>query len=304
MSRTRYWIVQTALFVVLGWGTLSGEAQETRRGNPGMQVQSSITAIVSYDGRNANGSLLQFRHLGTGFLATESGWLITLKHVLAARPQDTAFSILAFANPSKMTPLPVVEGPIYPAGAEGESDLCLVKIGRKPSQLKPVDFGFEVRTARDGSVELDSHVLPCDELGLYATLLGDAAIGPTAPNVVHRYARKGIVSSITESGNGDQFYFLDVVGFSGYSGGPVFRWSTGGVFGIVTTLEARQQQFEQDGGDENQFKTYLMHGIRAVDIRMCVERLIARGETLRFIDPLTGERFQYSMQHGKQSVTE
>ncbi len=279
-------------------------AQETRRGNPGMRVQSGITAIVSYDTQKASDRLHRFQHLGTGFLATDSGWLITLRHVLAARPTDTTFTILAFVEQAKMTPLPVIDGPIYPSNPGGTSDLCLLKIGRKPPQLKPVDFSFQVRIGRDGNVQLDSCTLPCDELGLYATLLGDAAVGPTAPMVVHRYARKGIVSSITGSPNGENYYFLDVVGFSGYSGGPVFRWNTGGVFGIVTTLEARQQQFTEDGGDENHFDTYLMHGIRAVDLRRGVQMLIGRGETVRFVDPVTGERFQYSMQHGKQSIPE
>jgi len=54
-----------------------------------------------------------FRHMGTGFLATNTGWILTLEHVLASNPEGATFSVLAFIGPNKVTELPVIEGPIY-----------------------------------------------------------------------------------------------------------------------------------------------------------------------------------------------
>jgi hypothetical protein len=293
------------IFVLISAAAARAEAgQPTTQGlraNPGLRVQSALVAIVSWDIENRPGGPLRFHHLGTGFLATETGWIVTLGHVLAARPENATYSVIAFVSERKVTELPVVEGPFYPSDSSKTADLCLLKVGRVPPQMNPVDFACRVETAKQDGIRSSNRVSPCDEIGVYATLLEDLASTPERASVIHRYARKGIVSAISPFEGREEVYFLDVVGFSGYSGGPVFRWDTGSVLAVVTSLEARQQRFNE-GDPQNDFNTYFMHGIRAVPVTRCVDVLLGRGETVRFVDPGTSERFQFSLSHGRQPV--
>ena len=298
----RHYQLGVFLLLVSASGAASDESTaQGYRVNSGLRVRSALVTIVTWDVENRPGQPLGFRHLGSGFLATETGWIVTLGHVLADRPANVTCSVIAFAGQGKMTELPVVEGPLYPPASETATDLCLLRVKRILPGLDPVDFAYRVRTTKEGRIRLSDQVLPCDEVGVYATLLEDAVPTPGRASVINRYARKGIVSALSRFRGQEDVYFLDVVGVSGYSGGPVFRWDTGAVIGVVTALEARRQRFE-DENPQNHIDAYFMHGLRAVRVKRCVDLLLRRGETLRFIDPFTGERFQFSLRQGHQPV--
>ena len=271
------------------------------RPNPGLNVQSSLVALISWESDNRPGQPPRYRHLGTGFLATDTGWIISLRHVLAARPENATFSVLALVRENIATELPVIEGPFFPPNAEEITGLCLLKVNRVPPQLNPVEFGYRVEITDEGALHVHNQVFPCDEIGVYATLREDLPSATDRISVVRPYARKGIVSAVSQLNEREDLYFLDVSGFSGYSGGPVFQWDTGGVFAVVTGLEARQQRFEKESG-ETDIGTYLMHGTRAVRVSECIRELLRRGETIRFVEPVTNERFQYSHKRGRQPL--
>jgi len=277
--------------------------ERSRRPGPSVEVGASLLGLVSWEPDNSPGSPVMFRHMGTGFLATDTGWILTLEHVLASNPEEATFAVLAFIGPNKVTELPVTEGPIYQPNIDESIGMALLKVGRVPPQLHPVAFGYNFTMAADNTLNLANEIFPGDEVGVYATLQEFVQAVPVRASIIRPYVRKGIVSAISYHDDKEAFYFLDLVGFSGYSGGPVFRWENGGVIGIVTSLEARQQHIEQEG-DESPVDTYWMHGVRAVPINRCIQELLSRGETVRFIDPNTGERFQYSYANGRQPANE
>jgi len=282
-------------------GTAEGEDGPERSHHPvpAVEVGASLVGFVSWEPDNPPGSPAMFRHMGTGFLATNTGWILTLEHVLASNPEGATFSVLAFIGPNKVTELPVIEGPIYQPNIDQSIGMALLKVGRVPPQLHPVAFGYNYTMAPDNTLNLTNGIYPGDEVGVYATLQEILQTFPKRVSIIRPYVRKGIVSAISYYNEMESFYFLDLVGFSGYSGGPVFRWEDGGVIGIVTSLEARQQQIEQEGS-KNPVDTYWMHGVRAVPVNRCIQELLSRGEMVRFIDPNTGERFQYSYANGRQ----
>ena len=83
------------------------------RVKPGLAVGSALVGLISWEPTEKPGDTPLYRHMGTGFLATETGWIVTLKHVIANQPKDATFSILAFVDKGKVTELPVIEGPLF-----------------------------------------------------------------------------------------------------------------------------------------------------------------------------------------------
>ena len=189
-----------------------------------------------------------------------------------------------------------------PPNAKEITGLCLLKVSRVPPQLKPVDFSYRVETDEKGGVRVFNKVFPCDEIGIYATVQEDVESAKGRASIIHPYVRKGIVSAVSWAPGREDIYFLDVAGFFGYSGGPVYFAGTMALFLELSPAWKPGSSISMKTALRKSSITYWRHGVRAVRVSSCIQELLGRGETLRFIEPVTGERFTFSYKTGKTSI--
>jgi putative serine protease PepD len=166
------------------------------------------------------GTLAQGESIGSGFVITTDGYILTNEHVLSEVPDRSVRVTLSDAT---VLPARVV-------GRDPESDLAVMKVDR--TDLRPVQFG-------------DSN----------AVAVGDGVLAIGAPLALSGTVTAGIVSSLdrtieTRDIGGVQRYYAaiqtDAAVNKGNSGGPLFDYA-GRVIGINSVIKSLVDQSGEAG---------------------------------------------------------
>jgi putative serine protease PepD len=202
--------------VVLGAPHASGGGQlPAANGSTAALVARVMPSVVTVEGATNRGA-----SLGSGFVLTSTGYLLTNDHVLTDVP-DTAIAVTL----SDDTVLPA-----RLVGRDPESDLAVLKVDR--TDLKPVDIGDSDRVS-----------------------VGDDVLAIGAPLALSGTVTRGIVSALdrplsTRDTDGvDRYYAAiqtDAAVNRGNSGGPLFD-ASGRVIGVNAVIKSTVENTEEAG---------------------------------------------------------
>lgn len=201
--------------VVLGAGGGGAQAPARTPHSLAALVARVMPSVVTVEGAGAQGS-----SLGSGFIITSDGHLLTNEHVVAGVPDEAVRVTLA---DSTVLPARVV-------GRDPESDIAVLKVDR--TDLQPVEFG-------------DSD----------AVRVGDGVIAIGSPLALSGTVTAGIVSALdrtiqTRDLGGVQRYYAaiqtDAAVNRGNSGGPLFDLA-GRVIGVNAVIRSVGSEGDQAG---------------------------------------------------------
>ena len=184
-------------------------------GSTAALVARVMPSVVTVEGASNRGA-----SLGSGFVLTATGNVLTNDHVLTDVP-DTAIAV-TLAD-STVLPARIV-------GRDPESDLAVLKVDR--TDLKPVEIGDSDQVA-----------------------VGDDVIAIGAPLALSGTVTRGIVSAVDrpistrDSGGVDRYYAAiqtDAAVNRGNSGGPLFD-ASGRVIGVNAVIKSTVENTEEAG---------------------------------------------------------
>jgi len=203
--------------VVLGapHTTGSGGQLPAAAGSTAALVSRVMPSVVTVQGSTGQGA-----SLGSGFVITTNGYVLTNEHVLTGVP-DTSVAVT------------LADGTVLPGrvtGRDPESDLAVVKVDR--TDLKPVEFG-------------DSDQVQ----------VGDDVLAIGSPLALQGTVTRGIVSALDrpiatqDAGGVDRYYAAiqtDAAVNRGNSGGPLFD-AQGRVIGVNAVIKTAVENTEEAG---------------------------------------------------------
>jgi putative serine protease PepD len=201
---------------VLGAGPRGAEAPPTRTtGSVPAIVARVMPSVVTVEGVGAQGE-----SLGSGFLLTADGYVLTNEHVVAEVPDRSV--VVTFADATSL--------PARVVGRDPESDLAVVKVDKRG--LRPVTLG-------------DSD----------AVAVGDSVLAIGSPLALTGTVTEGIVSALDRTiethdvGGVERYYAAiqtDAAVNRGNSGGPLFDLA-GRVIGINSVIKSLSTDGQEAG---------------------------------------------------------
>jgi putative serine protease PepD len=199
--------------VVLGSSDRSSVPPQRANGSMAALVARVMPSVVTIEGPSGQGVML-----GSGFVISHDGYILTNEHVVAEVP-DKAVRV-TLSDTTALSARVV--------GRDPESDLAVIKVDR--DDLRPVELG-------------DSD----------AVAVGDAVLAIGSPLALNGTVTAGIVSALdrtieTRDAGGAQRYYAaiqtDAAVNRGNSGGPLFDLA-GRVIGINSVIKS----LVEDGGE-------------------------------------------------------
>jgi putative serine protease PepD len=186
----------------------------------GANTAAALVARVMPSVVTVQGATVQGSSLGSGFVLTDSGYILTNDHVLTDVPDNAIMVTLADGTSMQAKMV----------GRDPESDLAVLKVDR--TDLKPVELG-------------DS-----DQVSV-----GDDVLAIGAPLALSGTVTRGIVSALdrpiaTRDSDGvDRYYAAiqtDAAVNRGNSGGPLFD-AQGRVIGVNAVIKSTVENSEEAG---------------------------------------------------------
>ena len=186
----------------------------------GANTTAALVARVMPSVVTVQGATVQGSSLGSGFVLTDTGYILTNDHVLTDVPDTAIMVTLADGTslPGKLV------------GRDPESDLAVLKVDR--SDLKPVELGDSDRIS-----------------------VGDDVLAIGAPLALSGTVTRGIVSALerpiaTRDSDGVERYYAaiqtDAAVNRGNSGGPLFD-AQGRVVGVNAVIKSTVENSEEAG---------------------------------------------------------